>query len=126
MAHQVKWKFKGTEVYFVSDKDKLTRDVLRHRNKLNTTKKIEIVNEFFSLADSNADCASCNRHTTVDPQPTVSVDSEQASPESEAFELLGVFIDVGTVDPSVDPLSGYTSDSMFSSLSDGLDSEPVR
>lgn len=123
---QVKWKFKGIDLYFVSDKDKLTRDVLRHRGKLGTKAKIEIINDYFTLSESDtAGCASCSRNGLVKSQPTLSPYSQEAMVEQETPELLGVFVDV---DPtgSADNLlsdSGTTGDP--DSTGDSVDSEPI-
>lgn len=123
---QVKWKFEGTEVYFVSAADKLDRDVLRHRGKLGTKAKIEIIDDNFTLPESYiANCASCKRNSTVSAQPTLPVYLEEDETEPEAVQLLGVSVDVDPVDSAVDLLPSGDTPSDLDRPSDGLDSQPI-
>ena len=77
---QVKWKFKGTEVYFVNPEEKMGSAVFKQAKRLGidpTKTKIEIVNEFFTLTDDLAGCRSCDGNTTSSPQPTLQVDNQE-------------------------------------------------
>lgn len=77
---QVKWHFKGTEVSFITPKDKLTSAVLKQAARLGIDPKktkIEIENEFFTLTDDTAGCDTCNGNTTNPQQPTLQVDVEE-------------------------------------------------
>ena len=123
---QVKWKFEGTEVYFVSSSDKLDRDVLRHRGKLGTKAKIEIIDDNFTLPESyTANCASCKRNSTVSAQPTLPVYTEEDETEPEAVQLLGVSVDVDPANSAVDLLPSGSTPSDLDRPSDGLDSQPI-
>ena len=103
---QVKWKFKGTEVYFVNPENKMASAVFKQANRLGldpTKTKIEIVNEFFTLTDDLTGCRSCNGNTSSSPQPTLQVDSEtpQDGPTADDMrDMLGL----------LDRLSGRDSD----------------
>lgn len=94
MAKQIKWKFKGTEIYFVSDEKKMTRDVMRQRErlKLKPTTKIEIINELFTDDDSTSTgCTSCGNSSNNNVQQTLSVDSsEDQQPGQEATSVSAV------------------------------------
>jgi hypothetical protein len=77
---QVKWKFKGTEVYFVNPENKMASAVSKQANRLGidpTKTKIEIVNEFFTLTDDLAGCRSCNGNTASAAQSTLQVDNQE-------------------------------------------------
>ena len=85
---QVKWKFKGTEVYFVNPENKMASAVFKQANRLGldpTKTKIEIVNEFFTLTDDLTGCGSCNGNTTSPAQPTLQMVSseDQTGPTSD-------------------------------------------
>lgn len=85
---QVKWKFKGTEVYFVNPEAKMASAVFKQANRLGldpTKTKIEIVNEFFTLTDDLTGCGSCNGNTTSPAQPTLQMVSseDQTGPTSD-------------------------------------------
>jgi|LakMenEpi03Aug12_release.lakeMendotaPanAssembly.Ray.scaffolds.fasta_scaffold1086682_2 hypothetical protein len=125
MTKQIKWKFKGLDLYFVSQEEKLERDQLRHRSKLGTKAKIEIIDDNFTLNESDiAGCSSCERNAILNTQPPVSVDAEQTELESETPELLGVFIDVEPTDPATDLFPDGSSTSDDNSTSDSVASEP--
>jgi hypothetical protein len=77
---QVKWKFKGIDVYFVNPENKMASAVFKQANRLGicpAKTKIEIVNEFFTLTDDLAGCRSCNGNTASSPQPTLQVDNQE-------------------------------------------------
>ena len=77
---QVKWKFKGTEVYFVNPEAKMASAVFKQANRLGidpAKTKIEIVNEFFTLTDDLTGCRSCDGNSTSSPQPTLPVDNQE-------------------------------------------------
>ena len=77
---QVKWKFKGTEVYFVNPENKMASAVFKQANRLGidpTKTKIEIVNEFFTLRDDLTGCRSCDGNTSSAAQPTLQMDSSE-------------------------------------------------
>lgn len=81
MAQQVKWKFKGIDVHFVSPKEKLNSAVYKQAARLGIdpkTHKIEIENDLFTLTDDSAGCGDCNKHTTDFKFPSVQVDDETA------------------------------------------------
>lgn len=123
---QVKWKFKGMDIYFVSDKEKLTRDVLRHRGRLGTKAKIEIINDYFTLSESDlAGCASCSRNGLTKSQQTLSPYSQEAMVEQKTSELLGVFIDVDPVDSAGDLFSDSDPTGDTDSTGDSVDGEPI-
>lgn len=123
---QVKWKFEGIEVYFVSPAEKLDQDILRMRCRLNIRSKIKIIDDNFTLPEShNADCASCKRNSTVSAQPTLSVYIEEDETESEAIQLLRVSVDVDPTGSAVDLLPSGDTPSDLDRPSDGLDSEPI-
>ena len=126
MTKQIKWKFKGLDLYFVSPEDKLELHQTRERTRLGVKTKEEIIDDNF-ITDTNPDgCASCKRNSAVDTQPTLSVDSDQTETEQEADELLGVFFDVEPTDPAVDLLSDSLSTGDADSTDDGVASEPTR
>ena len=103
---QVKWKFKGTEVYFVNPEEKMGSSVFKQAKRLGidpTKTKIEIVNEFFTLTDDLAGCNTCNGNSTSSPQPTLQVDNQenQTGPTPDDMrDMLGL----------LDRLSGRDSD----------------
>jgi hypothetical protein len=80
MNKQIKWKFKGTEIYFVTDEKKMTRDVMRQRERLQIkpTTKIEIINEFFTPELYTEGCRSCNGNTTSAELTALHLDPEEA------------------------------------------------
>ncbi len=125
MTKQIKWKFKGLDLYFVSPADKLELHQTRQRAKLGLKTKIEIIDDNF-ITNTNPDgCASCKRNSAVDTQPTLSVVSDQTEPQPEADELLGVFFDVDPTGTAADLLSDSPSTSDDDSTSDGVAGEPA-
>ena len=94
MSKQIKWKFKGTEIYFVTDENRMTRDVMRQRErlKLKPTTKIEIVNEFFAMRDElTTGCTSCGSSSNNNVQSTLSMDpSEDQQPGQETSGMSSV------------------------------------
>ncbi len=80
MTKQIKWKFKGTEIYFVTEEKKMTRDVMRQRERLQIkpTTKIEIINEFFTPELYAEGCRSCNGNTTSSELTALHLDPEEA------------------------------------------------
>ena len=103
---QVKWKFKGTEVYFVNPENKMTSSVLKQANRLGidpAKTKIEIVNEFFTLTDDLTGCRSCDGNTTNPAQSTLQVDNQENTTgptPDDMRDMLGL----------LDRLSGRVSD----------------
>lgn len=93
---QIKWKFKGTEVYFVNPENKMASAVNKQANRLGIDPiktKIEIVNEFFTLTDDLAGCSTCNGNSTNPAQPTLQMDSseDQTGPTSDDMrDMLGL------------------------------------
>ena len=90
---QIKWKFKGTEVYFVNPENKMASAVLKQAKRLGidpTKTKIEIVNEFFTLRDDLTGCRSCDGNTASAAQPTLPVVPEQIEDEPSADGLLSM------------------------------------
>jgi hypothetical protein len=111
MSKQIKWKFKGTEIYFVTEESRMTRDVMRQRERLQLkqTTKIEIINEFFTTEPNSTGCSSCNGNTPSPELTTLYLDPEEAQAEltaSNVRDMLGL----------LDELSGTPADS-----EDGLD-----
>ena len=85
---QVKWKFRGTDVYFVNPEPKMTSAVLKQAHRLGIDPKktkIEIVNEYFTLTDDLAGCKSCNGNSTNPAQSTLQMVSpeDQTGPTSD-------------------------------------------
>ena len=80
MNKQIKWKFKGTEIYFVTEEKKMTRDVMRQRERLGikSTTKIEIINEFFTPELYSTGCSSCNSNTASPELAPLQMDAEEA------------------------------------------------
>ena len=94
MSKQIKWRFKNTEIYFVTEEKKLTRDVMRQRERLNLkpTTKIEIINEFFTDDNSTTSgCTSCGNSSNNNVQSTLSMDpSEDQQPGQETASVSSV------------------------------------
>lgn len=123
---QVKWKFKGMDLYFVSEKEKLTRDVLRMRCRLNIRSKIEIINDYFTLPESDlAGCASCSRNGLTKSQQTLPIYIEESQAEQETVELFGVSVDVDPVGSAGDLLSDSDPTGDPDSTGDSVDGEPI-
>jgi hypothetical protein len=125
MTKQIKWKFKGLDLYFVSPADKLELHQTRQRAKLGLKTKIEIIDDNFITDTSPDGCASCKRNSAVDTQPALSVVSDQTEPQPEADELLGMFFDVDPTGTAADLLSDSPSTSDADSTSDGVAGEPA-
>jgi len=93
---QVKWKFKGTDVYFVNPENKMASAVFKQANRLGidpAKTKIEIVNEFFTLTDDLTGCRSCDGNSTSAAQPTLPVDNQETEvgPTSDDMrDMLGL------------------------------------
>ena len=95
MSKQIKWKFKGTEIYFVTEESRMTRDVMRQRERLQLkqTTKIEIINEFFTTEPNSTGCSSCNGNTAGAELTALHLDPEEAQAEltaSNVRHMLGV------------------------------------
>jgi hypothetical protein len=108
MSKQIKWKFKGTEIYFVTEESRMTRDVMRQRErlKLKQTTKIEIINEFFTTEPNSTGCSSCNGNTPSPELTTLYLDPEEARAEltaSNVRHMLGV----------LDELANASADSTY-------------
>jgi len=103
---QVKWKFKGIDVYFVNPEANMGSAVYKQANRLGICPakiKIEIVNEFFTLTDDLTGCRSCNGNTASSPQPTLQVDNQEnptGPTPDDMRDMLGL----------LDSLSGRDSD----------------
>jgi hypothetical protein len=101
---QVKWKFKGTDVYFVNPEPKMTSAVLKqaHRLGIDPTKtKIEIVNEYFTLTDDDAGCSTCNGNSTNPAQPTLQVDNQEAEVGPTSDDMLDMLSLLDQLDTGV-------------------------
>jgi hypothetical protein len=108
MSKQIKWKFKGTEIYFVTEESRMTRDVMRQRERLQIkpTTKIEIINEFFTTEPNSTGCSSCNGNTSSPELTALHLDPEEARAEltaSNVRHMLGV----------LDELSNASADSTY-------------
>ena len=118
----VKWKFKGMDIYFISDKDKLTRDVMRHRNRLKTKAKIEIINDLFTNSESaDADSLSSNGSASVENVEVLRDLSDSGKPEGEeTVRLRSVFDDVDSTTAPPIFMEGKLSNGNVSSSGDSL------
>lgn len=125
MTHQIKWKFEGLGLTFVSNHDKLAQDQTRWAAKFQTQNQIVILDDQFTRNTSPDGCASCKRHTAVDPQPTLPVGAKKGKPKPQAPELLGVFIDVDPASTADTLLSDAIPPSDAHSPFNGLDGQPV-
>ena len=78
----------------MTDEKKLTRDVMRQRERLNLkpTTKIEIINEFFTDDNSTTSgCTSCGNSSNNNVQSTLSMDpSEDQQPGQETASVSSV------------------------------------
>jgi hypothetical protein len=104
---QVKWKFKGTEVYFVNPENKMASSVLKQAKRLGidpAKTKIEIVNEFFTLRDDLTGCRSCDGNSTNPAQPTIPVVLEQVEDEPSSDGLLSMLSLLDSLDTGVSNL----------------------
>jgi hypothetical protein len=104
---QVKWKFKGTEVYFVNPENKMASSVLKQAKRLGidpTKTKIEIVNEFFTLRDDLTGCRSCDGNTANPAQPTLQVDNQETSNGPTADDMLDMLSLLDSLDTGVSNL----------------------
>ena len=94
MSKQIKWKFKSSDIYFVSAEKSLTRDVMRQGQRLGLkpTTKIEIINEFFTDDNSTTSgCTSCGNSSNNNVQSTLSMDpSEDQQPGQETASVSSV------------------------------------
>ena len=116
---QIKWKFKSTDIYFVSSEKQLTRDVMRQRERLRLkpTTKIEIINEFFTTDNSTSTgCSSCGNSSSNQEQSTLSVDFNEAETAGEEADGLQPVSDL--LDDAVDSSSNLEAADSASS-SDG-------
>ena len=105
---QVKWHFKGTDVSFISPKDKLTSAVLKQAARLGIDPKktkIEIENEFFTLTDDTAGCSSCDGNTTNPQQSTLQVDVEEAKTGPTSDDMRDMLRLLDSLDTGVSLLS---------------------
>ena len=122
MSKQIKWKFKGTEIYFVTEESRMTRDVMRQRERLQLkqTTKIEIINEFFTTEPNSTGCSSCNGNTAGVELTALHLDPEEAQAEQTASnvrDLLGLLRELSDAPPdSTDTLD----DSDTGSVNDRL------
>ena len=119
MNKQIKWKFKGTEIYFVTAEHKMTLDVMRQRERLgiNPKTKIEIVDEFITTDDSaTAGCSSCGNSTNNNVQQALSMDaSEDEQPGQEATLVPPMHDVLDNTDPNPTALEdGANSSSPYS------------
>jgi len=76
---QIKWKFKGTEVSFITPEDKLSASVFRQAKRLGidpTKRKIEIINEFFTTEPNSTGCDTCNGNTANPELTPLQMDAE--------------------------------------------------
>tara|TARA_R110000822_G_scaffold119712_3_gene252840 strand:- start:1312 stop:1686 length:375 start_codon:yes stop_codon:yes gene_type:complete len=104
---QIKWKFKGTEVYFVNPENKMASAVFKQANRLGldpTKTKIEIINEFFTLRDDLTGCRSCNGNTASAELPALHLVSETTEVGPTADDMRDML-------RLLDKLSGTSADS---------------
>ena len=117
---QVKWKFKGTEVYFVNPENKMASAVFKQANRLGidpAKTKIEIVNEFFTPELYDEGCRSCNGNTSSPTKPTLQVVSEttKTGPTPDDMrDMLGLLDQLSST-------SGNSTDALDDSSSTGFD-----
>lgn len=113
MSKHIKWKFKSTDIYFVSPERNLTRDVMRQRErlKLKSTAKIEIINEFFTDDNSTTTgCTSCGSSSNNNVQSALSMDSEATQTDQETLVVSSVYDLLDEFNSSLDSV-GDKSDS---------------
>ncbi len=122
---QVKWHFKGTDVSFVSPKDKLTSAVLKQAARLGLDPKktkIEIENEFFTLTDNIAGCSSCDGNTTNPQLSTLQVDVEETKVGPTSDDMSDMLRLLDSLDTGVSLLSDDEPNlDLLGGSSDGLD-----
>jgi hypothetical protein len=114
MAQQVKWKFKGIDVSFVSPKDKLTLAVLKQAARLGIDPKrhkIEIENEFFTLNNDDAGCGSCNGNSPGSELLALQMDDEEIKTGPSPDDMRDML-------RLLDDLSGSTADGSASDPDD--------
>jgi hypothetical protein len=122
---QVKWHFKGTQVSFITPKDKLTSAVLKQAARLGIDPKktkIEIENEFFTLTDDTAGCNSCNGNSSSPELPTLQVDAEEAKTGPTADDMSDMLRLLDSLDTGVSLLPDDKPNlDLLGGSSDGLD-----
>ena len=77
MTKQIKWQFKGTEIFFITTEASFQKDVMRQRERLNLSQdtKIKIIDEFITTDHSTTTgCSSCGDNTNNKVQQAVSMD----------------------------------------------------
>lgn len=130
MNKQIKWKFKSSDIYFVSSERNLTRDVMRNRErlKLRPTTKIEIINEFFTDDNSTtAGCTSCGNSSSNNVESTLSLgaDEDQQSGQettsvSAVHDVLDDLIaDLDFMEGGDSSITPYSGDSFVDVDTDG-------
>lgn len=122
---QVKWKFKGTDVYFVNPEANMGKAVYKQANRLGicpTKVKIEIVNEFFTLTDNIAGCSSCDGNTTNPQLSTLQVDVEETKVGPTPDDMSDMLRLLDSLDTGVSLLSDDEPNlDLLGGSSDGLD-----
>jgi hypothetical protein len=106
MAQQVKWKFKGIDVSFVSPKDKLTLAVLKQAARLGIDPKrhkIEIENDLFTTNNDDAGCGSCNGNSPGSELLALQMDDEEIKTGPSPDDMRDML-------RLLDDLSGSTAD----------------
>lgn len=114
---QVKWKFKGTEVSFITPEDKLTSSVFRQAKRLGidpAKTKIEIINEFFTTESNTTGCRSCNGNTTNPELTSLQMDDQETKTgptPDDMRDMLGLLDslsgrDTDADEPNLDLLGG--------------------
>lgn len=105
---QVKWHFKGTQVSFITPKDKLSSAVFKQAARLGidpSKTKIEIENEFFTLTDNTAGCSSCNGNSSSPELPTIQVDPETTETGPSPDDMRDMFRLLDSLDTGVSLLA---------------------
>ena len=85
----ITWHFKGHEIYFSSEEEKLDRHILQNRNRLQTDAEVVIINENGSTNhNSTADLNSGDSDTTF--EDLEALDRSINSPEPEGEKASGL------------------------------------
>jgi hypothetical protein len=82
----IKWKFKNTSVYFVSEDKNLLRDVYKNANRVGADpkSKIEITNDLFTNYELDpANLTTWDGSTSLEKIGTLPVDNEKSEAKSD-------------------------------------------
>jgi hypothetical protein len=122
----IKWKFEGTEMYFVSAPQNLDRDIskMAYANSIDPTTKITIINGDVPNP-TNSDAVDSNGDPAGSEVPTVSVDAKKTKSRKATDELLDLPGDLADLDHSLNGHQPSTDLDPDSSTSDWFDDQRV-